>query len=105
MEKHELVLFLNAAKNKGLYLDNIIFPVLAYSGMRVGEFSALKWKDINFQESTINITKTLFNPKNSTKKFQLLSPKTKGSIRKVKMDECIMNLLKKHKQEQNKFKM
>ncbi|WP_332632392.1 tyrosine-type recombinase/integrase [Halalkalibacter flavus] len=70
MEKHELVLFLNAAKNKGLYLDNIFFPVLAYSGMRVGEFLALKWKDINFQESTINITKTLFNPKNSSKKLK-----------------------------------
>ncbi|MED1562046.1 site-specific integrase [Alkalihalobacillus alcalophilus] len=105
LEKEELVHFLITAKKKGLSQDGIVFSILAYSGMRIGELLALKWKDIDFEESTINITKTLYNPKNRTKEYQLLSPKTKGSIRKIKMDANVMNDLKQHKKEQNKLKM
>lgn len=105
LEKHELAAFLKAAKNEGLQYDHLIFSLLAYSGMRAGELLALKWNDINFNESTINITKTLYNPKNREKEFELLTPKTSGSVRKIKIDEDILSLLKKHKKEQTEWKM
>ncbi|APC65606.1 site-specific integrase [Salimicrobium jeotgali] len=105
LEKHELAAFLHMAKTKGLTYDELFFSLLAYSGMRIGEMLALKWKDINFNESTINITKTLYNPKNREKEFQLLTPKTRGSVREIKMDEDIMSLLRKHKKEQTEWKM
>lgn len=36
-----------------------MFHLIAYTGMRNSETLALKWNDINFEEQTINITKTL----------------------------------------------
>lgn len=66
MEKDELAKFIATAKDKGLDIDYLIFLTLAYKGMRVGELVALKWRDINFKDRTISITKTLYNPNNNT---------------------------------------
>jgi integrase len=105
LEKEELARFLKAAKEHGLYMDYVIFSTLAYSGMRLGELLALQWKDINFKEHTISITKTYYNPNNNEREYRLLTPKTNGSIRTIKMDPNVMALLKKHKAEQNEIKM
>jgi integrase len=105
LEKEELAIFLKAAKEHGLYMDYVIFSTLAYSGMRLGELLALQWKDINFKGHTITITKTLYNPKGKEGQYELLTPKTSGSIRTIKMDPNVMTLLKKHKAEQNEIKM
>lgn len=105
LEKEELVRFLKAAKEHGLYMDYVIFSTLAYSGMRLGELLALQWKDIDFKEHTITITKTLYNPRNNESQYKLLPPKTQGSIRTIKMDPNIIALLKKHKAEQNEIKL
>ena len=51
------------------YMDILIFLTLAYTGMRVGELVVLKWKDIDFVNQTISITKTYYNP-NNTVQFQ-----------------------------------
>lgn len=101
MEKEELGLFLRTAKELGLEHDYITFSLLAYSGMRIGELLALKWKDINFKENMISITKTLYNPNNQLNGYELLTPKTKSSIRVLKMDSKVMELLKDHKKYQN----
>ncbi len=37
---------------------------LAYTGIRVGELCALKWKDIDFNKKEISIYKTYYNPTN-----------------------------------------
>lgn len=105
LEKDELIKFLKTAKEKGLDRDFEMFLTLAYSGLRVGELLALKWSDINFESSTIRVTKTYYNPNNNTKEFQLLTPKTKGSIRTIKMDKIVMDALKKHRSHQNELKM
>jgi integrase len=101
LEKEELGLFLRTAKELGLEHDYLMFSLLAYSGMRIGELLALKWKDINLKENTISITKTLYNPKNQLEGYELLTPKTKASIRVLKMDPMVMSLLKDHKKYQN----
>ncbi|WP_236693862.1 tyrosine-type recombinase/integrase [Sporosarcina globispora] len=46
LEKEELALFLKTAKNYGLEHDYLMYLILAYTGIRVGELVALKWKDI-----------------------------------------------------------
>lgn len=58
LEKEELALFLETAKNNGLEHDYLVFLILAYTGIRVGELVALKWKDVDFKNHTISITKT-----------------------------------------------
>lgn len=105
MEKEELALFLETAKEHGLDQDYVIFLTLAYTGMRVGELCALKWKDIDFEEQTISITKTYFNPKLNVKNYQLLTPKTEASRRVVDVDELVIKALQEHKSMQNKIRM
>ncbi|MEH7403352.1 tyrosine-type recombinase/integrase [Gottfriedia acidiceleris] len=105
LEKEELKLFLDTAKEKGLDNDYMSFLLLAYSGIRSGELLALQWKDIDFVNNTISVTKTLYNPNNNSREYTLLPPKTHGSIRTIKMDENVIKELKKHKSEQNELKM
>ncbi|WP_130068203.1 tyrosine-type recombinase/integrase [Bacillus albus] len=105
LEKEELALFLNTAKETGLESDYVTFSLLAYTGIRVGELLALKWSDVDFEENTISITKTMYNPNNITGKYELLTPKTKGSIRKIKLDEYIIKTLKKHNLGQKQTKL
>lgn len=105
LEKEELALFLETAKEKGLVQDYTMFLLLSYTGMRAGELCALKWKDIDFEEHTISITKTYYNPKNNVMEYQLLTPKTENSKRVIEIDEDVIDQLHRHKHEQNQFKM
>jgi integrase len=105
LEKEELSLFLKTAREKGLDKDYTVFLVLAYTGMRDGELSALKWKDVDLDEGTINITKTYYNPKNNVPEYKLLPPKTKTSKRKITVDDVVLEELNKHKAKQNVIKM
>ncbi|MBM7663283.1 integrase [Bacillus mesophilus] len=52
---------------------------------------------------TISITKTYSNDKNNTKNYKLVLPKTIKSKRKIVVDDVVINLLKKHKKEQEKL--
>lgn len=101
LEKSELVIFLQTAKDKGIGKDYLIFLLLAYTGMRAGEMCALKWKDIDFVEGSVSITKTYFNPTCNAKKYKLTAPKTKASKRKISIEEIVIEELKKHKAKQN----
>lgn len=84
-------------------MDEAIFITLSYTGIRVGELVALKWKDIDFDKRTIYITKTYYNPDNNTVKYQLVPPKTKKSRRKIVVDTAVIETLKKLKEEQEKI--
>ncbi|OMF24957.1 hypothetical protein BK133_22030 [Paenibacillus sp. FSL H8-0548] len=46
LEKEELARFLQTAKGQGLERDYAIFTTLAYSGLKVGELCAMKWRDL-----------------------------------------------------------
>ncbi|MFD1851574.1 tyrosine-type recombinase/integrase [Oceanobacillus bengalensis] len=101
LEKEELALFLKTAEDYGLEHDYLIFLILSYTGIRVGELVALKWKDVDFVNHTISITKTYYIPTNKTLKYLLVTPKTRKSRRKIIVDEEIINALKEHKEVQN----
>ncbi|SDC68882.1 Site-specific recombinase XerD [Paenibacillus sp. UNCCL117] len=103
LEKDQLQIFLNAAKNNPQRYA--VFLVLAYTGLRVGELIALKWKDIDFEEMTIKVTKTLFNKTGKNTDFTLTLPKTKKSKRTIDVDETVISELKKLKQWQKLIKM
>lgn len=105
LELNELKTFLRITKEHGLYLDYLCFATLAYTGMRLGEMLALKWTDLDLTKKTIRITKTYYNPNNKSTGYQLLTPKTKKSIRTIKIDDGLVSLFKAHKREQMELKM
>ena len=81
-------------------MDELIFTLLAYTGMRVGELVSLKWKDIDFINHTISINKTYYNKKNNTLNYELVPPKTLKSRRKISVDELVIKKLREHKKVQ-----
>lgn len=101
LEKEELALFLETANQHGLEHDYLVFLILAYTGIRVGELIALKWKDIDFKNHTISITKTYYNPNNNTFEYQLVPPKTRKSRRKIIVDEEVIEALMEYKKVQD----
>ena len=103
LDKHELGIFLDTAKQHDI--DYCLFSTLAYSGMRIGEALALKHEDLDFQQNTIDINKTLYMPSNNRQKAILLTPKTKNSKRVIKMDPSVMKLLKRHLLHQKEWQM
>ncbi len=104
-EKEELNEFLELTKQDISHQTYVIFLTLAYSGMRIGELCALKWKDIDFINKEISIYKTYYNPVNNTINYTLLPPKTKTSKRKIQVDDIVLEVLKKHKLRQNELRL
>lgn len=71
LEKGELAEFLTVAKKRGLDGDLLSFTMLAYTGLRIGEMVALKWSDINFDDCTLEVRRTYYNPSNNKKAYKL----------------------------------
>lgn len=105
MEKEELSVFLQTAKYERSHQDYLLYLILAYTGMRIGELLALKWKDVSFEQQTINITKTCYFEDHNTMKFELLPPKTKASTREIVIDDLVIAELRKHQFHQNNVRM
>ena len=82
-------------KNKekdGKYTDSIIiFKILFWTGLRIGEVLALTFDDINLKEKFIDVNKTISH---INKKDYITTPKTLGSVRKVILPENLILDLK-----------
>ena len=76
-------------------LDKLMYTFLYYTGLRLGEFIALTWNDLNFENKTLRINKT-FSANVFGKKYDIVSPKTSNSNRIVDLDDNLLNLLKNH---------
>lgn len=71
-----------------------------YTGMRIGELCALQFKDIDFKNKVINVTKTLQRTYDPTKdinpsEIQITSTKTTSSTRTIPITEEIVKILEK----------
>lgn len=93
--KEELKEFLRCLlklKDKRAYT---FFRLLGFGGFRKGEAMAILWDDVNFEEHTIAINKTLVEMSNGDVCIQ--DTKTESSTRVVKMDKTSMDILKSWK--------
>lgn len=88
--------------NLGIYL-------CLYTGLRIGELCALKWKNIDLNSNIIKISKTLIrvkdNSKVSNKKTKIIldDPKSCSSIRSIPIPMFIVPVLKKFKKNEECF--
>ena len=78
-----------------------------YSGLRLGEITALTWED--FQDNYLNINKQyqneykINNDGTKTRQLKLVTTKTESSIRLLPIPKNIVEILKKHKERQDKL--
>lgn len=72
-----------------------VFRVYAYTGMRRSELLALEWSDIDFEQGTISINKTLAH--NLEGRVVVDPPKTRSSNRVIATDAKTMDILLKWK--------
>ncbi|MBE3570195.1 MAG: site-specific integrase [Bacillales bacterium] len=76
-----------------------LFTLMARTGLRIGEALALTWDDINFEKKTLTVNKTLVYPVNSSP--YISTPKSKKSVRTIKLDDIAIQVMKKHKINRN----
>lgn len=98
--RQELKIFLDKLSEEGNTQHLCLFHLLSYLGLRKGEALALHWSDIDWNEKTVEITKTIAR---ANGKAVLHHPKTKESIRKISVDDVTLRLLQRWKLKQISF--
>ncbi|MDS3012350.1 tyrosine-type recombinase/integrase, partial [Streptococcus pneumoniae] len=77
------------------FYDTVLYKTLLATGLRIRECLALKWSDIDLQNGTLDVNKTL----NIIK--EITSPKTKSSIRVIDLDNKTVLMLRLYKARQS----
>lgn len=90
----QLHILLNAAEGQGKIL--LMFASLV--GCRLGECLAVRWKNLDWEEQTLEV-------KESYSSFGLDTPKTKSSLRTVNLPQVLVEKLKEHKVQQNALRL
>jgi integrase len=80
---------------------NAIIQFQIYTGMRIGETLALTWNDIDFDNLTININKTINYINYINQEFQVGPPKTDNGYRTIGINKTVLHILELVKQDQN----
>ena len=78
-------------------LRNIGVVVCLYTGLRIGEICAMKWKDIDLEKREIQVTKTLqrsYKRDGDGTRIIIDTPKTKESIRNIPITNRLYQILK-----------
>lgn len=99
--KEELAEMLQCLDNESLMFQLLIHLAIN-TGCRRGELAALEWSDINFNERTIHISKSLYKIKGEP--IQTKDTKTHES-RKVAIPEYCIKLLKRWQAQQAEIRL
>jgi integrase len=78
-----------------------------FTGLRIGELCALEWKDIDFNERVLHVTKAVqrisqFGGKAKTN-LKVITPKSATSVRDIPLPDFLMKLLENFKGEDDNF--
>ena len=97
MKMWEQELFLEEVKNRYYYEA---YKILLLTGMRIGEFSGLQWRDVDFENKVININRSMTTAYIDGRKVEeLTTPKTANSYRAIpffgETEECLRAWKKK----------
>ena len=77
---------------------HVFFRLLGFGGLRKGEALALTWRDIDFVNGAVSVTKTLAY----TKRGLILQPPKNGMNRNIALDKITMSILSDWKAKQSK---
>ena len=87
----ETVMFLKEISG---HEDEALLNVLIYGMLRINEALALEVSDINFEQNTISVSKSLKTDENG--KIYVDLPKTDNSVRTIQVPQRVMDLIKVH---------
>ena len=73
----------------------VFFKLALYTGFRRGELLGLEWKDFDWERDIVSIKRT--SQWTKERGIYTDTPKTKTSLRCLKMPEIVINLLKQYK--------
>lgn len=100
LTKEELTKFLDLAEKHASPVLFVAWWTLAYTGLRRGELLALEWSDIDFENRTLRVERTLVR---ISGQLSTQSPKTKKSRRKITLDPRTVEILKNWRLKQKKI--
>lgn len=86
----------------GDYMYYALFLLTLYTGMRRGEVLGLRWQDVDLENKKVKVEQTLIYDE---KGFRFGEPKTESSKRQIAIDDYVCQELKRHKKNQNEFKL
>ena len=100
LKKNEYLKIVNSITERSSLRDiGILFTL--FTGLRIGEICALKWEDIDIENMTVSVNKTMQRilvreeGKNVYTKVVITVPKTSSSIREIPLNTKLVNFLKK----------
>lgn len=87
---------------------NIGFLIALYSGIRIGELCSLQWKDIDFKNNKLLISKTIqriyIKDKNiNISKVIISTPKTINANREIPVNKGLLDILRRIKSDENNY--
>ncbi|EPY2302241.1 integrase [Clostridium sporogenes] len=103
-EQKKLLAFLEGHKLK------MLITMALGTGLRQGELLALKWTDIDFENNTVSVSKSIkivaFISKDGNRETKTIeqTPKTKNSVRIIPIPDNIVSELKNYKEVQDQLK-
>lgn len=99
-EQKKFINSIDNDENKALYITALS------TGLRLGELLALYWSDIDFENATLSVNRTIKRVKDiDTNKSSLIisTPKTQNSIRNISLPDKLIPILKNHKKSQQEM--
>lgn len=82
------------------------YRILLLTGMRIGEFSGLQWRDIDFTNKRIKIRRSMVTAYQDGKKIEKLAePKTVTSYRSIPFFGSVEEYFKTWSQKQDRYKL
>lgn len=99
--KNELKHFFDSLNDIGDLRYIAFFRFLAYTGVRKSEALALQWKDFNFKNNTVKISKTIYYDAR-LKQVIVQEPKTKSSNRVLDLDPKTISIMQSWRADQQK---
>src|SRR5215212_2904576 len=94
LEPEQVKTLLEAARGDRL---EALYALAVTTGMRQGELLGLKWEDVDLEDRTLRVCRTLATTKDGP---QLTAPKTKGSRRTVMLTQGAAEALRDHLERQ-----
>lgn len=116
LEKEQVIHLLKTIKRKSLeattaqvafgwrQLYRVVF-LLTYTGLRIGELSALEDKRADTKKRSLRIIATLYVGKGGLRNYELLSPKNTPSIRSVDFSDTVASVIENQRLEVKAFRL